>query len=100
MGRENLQVLNPRGMLLQKITRRAPLPRLDDFNEKKIGVLNNAHPGGEVLWPYVEKSLKKSIPNIELRSWRVPHRHSPERKEPQIKELAEYSDAVIVSLAG
>ena len=52
-----------------------------------------------MLWPYIEEALKKRIPNIELRSWIVPHRYPSERKEPQIRELTEFSDAVIASMA-
>ncbi|MAG14673.1 MAG: hypothetical protein CL874_02155 [Dehalococcoidales bacterium] len=95
-----MQVLNPRGKLLQKVTRKATSRRLNDLNGKKIGILNNTFPGGEVLWPYIEEALKKRIPNIELRSWIVPHRYPSERKEPQIRELTEFSDAVIASMAG
>ena len=100
MGKENLRILNPRGKLLREITLRASSRRLDDLNGKKLGVLNNTHPGGEVLWPYVEEALRKRFPNTELRSWKVPHRYPSERKEPLIRELVEYSDAVIASTAG
>jgi hypothetical protein len=100
MAGVNLPVLNPRGKLLEKVTRRAASRHLDDLNGKKIGVLNNTHPGGEILWPYVEEALKERLPNIEMRSWKVPHRFPAERKEPNIKALAEFSDAVIASMAG
>jgi hypothetical protein len=100
MAGVNLHVVNPGGTVFEKVTRRAASRRLDDLNGKKIGVLNNTHPGGEILWPYVEEALKERLPSIELRSWKVPHRYPPERKETPIKELAEYSDAVIASMAG
>ena len=89
-----LKVLTPRG----KIAETAQIPasrRLGELRGKKIGVLNNSKIGGEMLLPYLEEALKKRIPSIQLRIWKVPFAASQDLKEPKLKEIAEYSDGVI-----
>ena len=94
-SRVTLKVLNPRGIVTER--REVSLSnRLGDLNGKKIGVLNNTKIGGEMLLPYLIETLNKRSPTIQLRTWRIPTSLSPDQREPRVRELAEYSDGVIV----
>ena len=89
-----LKVLNPRGEV-ESAPQVSASPRLSALSGKKIGILNNGKAGGELLLPYLEAALKKRIPNVELRMWRVPFANPPATKEPKLKEIVQYSDGVI-----
>jgi hypothetical protein len=88
-----ITVLNPRGLSPggEKITAAAPLSGLQG---KKIGILNNLKSGGAALLSHIEEALTSEVPDIELRTWRVPFAASPEEKAPRLKEMAGYSDGV------
>ena len=90
-----LRVFNPRAEV-ESTPQVAALPRLSALTGKKIGIISNGKPGGEMLLPYLEETLKKRIPDVELRKWLVPFAESPDFKEPRLKEAAEYGDGVIV----
>lgn len=89
-----LRVLNPRGQVDSKPQVSASR-RLSDLAGKKIAILNNGKAGGDLLLPYLEEALKRRIPHLELRTWRVPFAQPPDVKEPLIKEIAAYADGVI-----
>ena len=89
-----LEVLSPRGRVVEKAGG-ATLGRLSDLSGRKIGVLNNTKSGGEMLLPYLEEALKRRIPTLQLRTWRIPFAFPPELKEPRINDIVEYSDGVI-----
>ncbi len=97
-GRVTLKVLNPRGKE-SEIAQISATQQLKDLSGKKIGILNNTKSGGNALLPYVEESLKRRIPYIELRTWNVPFMLSPDVKAPRLKEIADYSDGVIALMA-
>ncbi len=90
----SLKVLNPRGNIPQ-VTTTSISERLSSLSGKKIGVLDNTKTGGEALLPYLEQALKRQVPTIQLRTWKVPFMMSPELKEPRLREIADYSDGVI-----
>lgn len=89
----SLTVLSPRGML-PKIEQVAAARSLSGLSGKKIGILNNTKSGGDEILSYIEKTLRKQIPDIELRTWRVPVGLSPDSKKPLLEQIAEYSDGV------
>ena len=89
-----LQVMNPRGKTSQ-VVKKPISPRLETLESKKIGVINNTKSGGQILWPYVEADLKKRYPGIEFQSWRIGFAFLQERKEPLLREVADYADAVV-----
>ena len=94
MSKVTLRVLNPRAEV-ESVPQVSALPRLGNLTGKKIGILSNSKPGGEMLLPYLEEALKKRIPDVELRTWRVVFGRSPDVKEPMLKEVAGYGDGVI-----
>jgi hypothetical protein len=89
-----LKVLNPRGRrpAIDEIPAVSPIGGLEG---KKIGILNNAKGGGEEILSFIEKALTEKIPDIRLRTWRVPFAMIPSEKEPRLKEIADYSDGVL-----
>ena len=89
-----LTVLIPRGEI-EDISYVPPSPRLSSLAGKKIGILNSGKPGGEMLLPYIEEALKKRVPSIKLRTWKVPYGQPQQEKMPALRELASYSDGVI-----
>ena len=94
MGHLELRVLNPRGKV-SRTPQSLVSPGLGKLTGKKIGILWNGKPMGEVLLPFVEEALKKQLPNTEIRKWIVPISQSDDLKAPKIKEIAEYADGVI-----
>ncbi len=90
----SLKVFSSRGKI-ESNPQASISPRLDKLNGKKIGILNNSKVGGEMLLPYLEEALKKRVPDVELRTWRVLLANMPDVKEPQLREIAEYADGVI-----
>lgn len=89
-----LEVLNPRARILEK-AKDSTSKRLDSLNGKKIGILDNTKPAAAVLAPYYKEVLKKRFPDIQFRTWIIPLALKQELKEPGLKEMAEWSDAVI-----
>ena len=94
VSKVTLNVFNPRAEF-ESIPQVSVSPRLDKLTGKRIGILSNGKAGGEMLLPYLEEALKKRIPDIELRMWRVGFARLPDAKEPILKEIAEYADGVI-----
>lgn len=89
-----LEVLNPRARIHEKVQKTIS-ERLDTLNGKKIGILDNGKPAAGLLTPYYEEALKRRFPNIQFRTWSVPLALKQELKEPRLKEMAHWSDAVI-----
>ena len=89
-----LEVLNPRGEV-ESTPQVSASPRLGSLAGKKIGIVTNGKPGGEMLLPYVQEEMMKRIPGIEFRKWLAPHQVSPAVKEPILKEVVAYADGVI-----
>jgi hypothetical protein len=93
-----LSVLNPRGE--SEATAMSPAaPRLKDLKGKKIGILRMRIQAGEVLFPHLEQALKNRAPEAEWRIWEVPFSRGPESRAARLKEIADNSDGVIISLA-
>ena len=92
-----LTVCNPRGGL-ETPAMVSPSPRLQSLNGKKIGVLMFSLWGlAETLLPQLKDALRKRVDRIEFREWSA---FMPlESKEARLKEIAEYSDGIIVLLA-
>jgi hypothetical protein len=88
-----LEVLDPRAEHLTQPP--APISRrLDSLSENKIGILNNTKEGARVFQPYLMKLLKEAEPNLQLRIWTVPY-NDYAGKEKHLREMVEWSDAVI-----
>lgn len=89
----SLEVLDPRA----ELSTPPPAPitaRLGSLSQKKIGLLNNTKEGARALQPYLEKLLKEAEPTLQLKTWTIPYNDYP-GKEKEMKDLAEWSDAVI-----
>ena len=90
-----LEVLNPRARILEK-AKDSISKRLDSLNGKKIGILDNGKPAASYLRPIIRRYLKAvSQKNIQFRTWIIPLALKQELKEPGLKEMADWSDAVI-----
>ena len=99
MSKSNVEltVCNPRGGL-ETPAMISPSPRLQSLDGKKIGVWMFSLWGlAETLLPQLEDALRKRVDGIEFREWSA--MMPVESKEARLKEIAEYSDAVIVLLA-
>ncbi len=92
-----LTVNNPRGEF-ETLRMVSPSPRLQNLNGKKIGILKFGTGAGlaEELLPQLEDALRKRVGRIEFREW--PAFIAPELREARSKEIAEYSDGIIVLL--
>ena len=92
-----LTVYNPRGEF-ETLRMVSPSPRLQSLHGKKIGVLKFGTGAGlaEALLPQLESALKKRVGRIDFREW--PAFIAPELREARSKEIAEYSDGIIVLL--
>jgi hypothetical protein len=92
-----LTVLNPRGE-----TGGAPLappsPRLKDLAGKRIGIIENRIPTGEMLFPLLEKALRERAPATEFRVWDLPISASRENRDARLKEVADDSDGVVLGM--
>jgi hypothetical protein len=91
-----LTVCNPRGGLETPLMV-SPSPRLHSLDGKKIGVLMFSLWGlAETLLPQLKDALRKRVDGIEFREWSA---FMPaDSKEARLKEVAEYSDGIIVLL--
>ena len=92
-----IPVLNPRGKI-EKISRFPAAKRLDTLAGKKIGVLKFTGNWGltEELLPLAQDIIKNRMPGVQFREWSMMGGVS---REERLKEIVEYSDAVIVMLA-
>ena len=91
-----LNVHNPRGKI-KTVPRFPASPRLTSINGKKIGVLKFGVWGiTETLWPRLEEALKNQAKDIQFREWSF--MGGPGSRDARLKEMAEYSDGVIVML--
>jgi hypothetical protein len=92
-----LTVYNPRGEF-EAPRMVSPSPRLKSLDGKRIGVLKFGTGAGlaEALLPQLESALKKRVGRIDFREW--PAFIAPELREARCKEIAEYSDGIIVLL--
>jgi hypothetical protein len=92
-----LQVYNPRGVV-EDVPPISTAPRLKDLNGKKIGLLTNRIPVGQIFFPYLEKSLENRIPGAEFRTWEMLMSGDVEARNARLKEVADNSDGVIVAM--
>ena len=88
-----LNVLSPKGDV--KVSKTSNSTRLSSLDGKKIGILENNKPGALMLLPYLEEGIKKLVSGVEIRVWKIPRHWSDEEKEPLLKEMTGYADAVI-----
>jgi hypothetical protein len=93
-----LRVLNPRGEAENKVIMPAS-PRFKDLKGKKIGVIGLKMPVGETFFPRLESALRNQAPGAEWRIWDVPFAGGPEARLAKLKEIADNSDGVVISLA-
>jgi hypothetical protein len=90
-----LKVYNPRGKS-KKAPRFPASPRLKSINGKKIGILKFGVWGiTEKLWPRLKETLKERSDDVQFREWSFT---SPASRIERLKEIAEYSDGVIVMM--
>jgi hypothetical protein len=68
-GNVELEVLNPEGRIVDKGTKLAP--RLKTLEGKRIGLVWNGKPNGNVLLNEVGKLIKERYPTAEVVSHRV-----------------------------
>jgi hypothetical protein len=95
--KQKLTVCNPRGEF--RIPRFvSPSPRLQNLDGKKIGILLFGTGAGlaEELLPQLKDALRKRISRIDFREW--PAFIAAASREARLKEIAEYSDGIIVLL--
>jgi hypothetical protein len=93
-----LRVFNPRGEAENDVIIPAS-PRLKDLKGKKIGIIGLRMPVGETFFPRLENALKNQAPGAEWRVWDIPFTGNPEARMAKLKEIADNSDAVVISLA-
>jgi hypothetical protein len=93
-----LKVLNPRGEPESNVILPAA-PRLKSLKGKKIGIIGLKMPVGETFFPRLESALKDQAPGAEWRVWDVSFTGGPEARLAKLKEIADNSDGVVISLA-
>lgn len=98
MAKVTLEVMNPRGEV-ESLPGATLSPRLDTLVGKRVGILFNGKPGGKMLMPHIETALKSRAAGIQFRDWLVHYQEPPETKDPKLKEIAGYSDGVIVLIS-
>jgi hypothetical protein len=95
--RFHLRVLNPTGG-----AEGSPLmpnaPRLKDLNGKKIGILRNRVPVGQIFYPYLDKALKSRMPGAEFHTWEMSVLADSDARAAKLREVADNSDGVIVAM--
>ncbi|MFC1495522.1 hypothetical protein ACFL6W_09590 [Thermodesulfobacteriota bacterium] len=96
--RTELRVLNPRGK-----TEENPLmpvsPRLKDLKGKKIGIIRIRIQAGEVLFPYLEKTLKELAPSTKWDVLEMLFIEDPEERAAWFKKMVDPYDGIVISLA-
>jgi len=92
-----LSVLNPRGRT-EGLSLTLNAPRLKDLKGKKIGILRNRVPVGQIFYPYLDKALKNRMPDAEFRIWEISVLSGADARRAKLKEIADNSDAVIVAM--
>jgi hypothetical protein len=95
-GQTQIRVLNPTGS--SEVAAIPNAPRLKDLNGKKIGILRNRVPVGQIFYPYLDKALRNRMPNAEFRTWEMSVLASADARAANLREVAENSDAVIVAM--
>jgi hypothetical protein len=93
-----LKVFNPRGESENTAIRPAS-PRLKDLKGKKIGLIGHRMPVKETFFERLESDLKKKVPGAIWRVWDIPFTGGPEARLARLKEIADNSDGVVISLA-
>jgi hypothetical protein len=93
----HLKVMNPTGgaegpSLLPNA------PRLKSLDGKKIGILRNRVPVGQIFYPYLDKALKSRMPGAEFRTWEISVLGDADFRAAKLKEIADSSDGVIVAM--
>ena len=63
MGEVTLEVLDPTGVTIAK--KKSLAPRLETLEGKKIGLVWNRKPNGDVLLDEIGKVLKERYPSVE-----------------------------------
>jgi hypothetical protein len=92
-----LRVFNPRG---EVDSERIPVsPRLKDLNGKKIGIVRNRVPVGEIFSPLLEKALKDRVPGADWQIWHIPLTQDTDLRKAKLKEVADSSDGVVIGMA-
>jgi hypothetical protein len=92
-----LKVLNPTG-ITERLSFMPNAPRLRSLNGKKIGILKNRVPVGQIFYPYLDKALKNRMPGAEFRTWEMSVLGDANARAAKLKEAADKSDAVIVAM--
>ena len=91
-----LKICSPRGRV-ETVPRFPASPRLKGINGKNIGVLKFGVWGiAEKLWPRLKEALQARSENVQFREWS--YLSNPSSRGASLKEIAEYSDGVIVLL--
>jgi hypothetical protein len=93
-----LEVFNPRGVAESDVIIPTS-PRLKDLNGKKIGIIGLRMPVGETFFPRLENALRNRAPGTDWRVWDVPFTGGAEARKAKLKEIADDSDGVVISLA-
>jgi len=70
-----------------------PAPRLEDLNNKKVGLFWNGKPGGNVVLDSIGALLQCRYESIQLKFFNAGFPAAPE----MIKQMAAESDVVIVA---
>jgi hypothetical protein len=92
----NLKVLNPTGKSEIPLIRNAP--RLKNLDGKRIGILRNRVPVGQIFYPYLDRALRNRMPNTEFRTWEMSVLGDADARAAKLREVADNSDAVIVAM--
>jgi hypothetical protein len=88
-----LNVLNPVSDV--HVVNTSTSTRLSSLEGKRIGILENNKPGALMLLPFLQQGIKKQVPHVEMRVWKIPRHWSEAEKEPLLREIAGYGDAFI-----
>jgi hypothetical protein len=73
-------------------------PRLKSLHGKKIGILKNRVPVGQIFYPHLDKALKSRMPGAEFRTWEISVLGDAEARAAKLGEIADNSDGVIVAM--
>jgi hypothetical protein len=73
-------------------------PRLKSLHGKKIGILKNRVPVGQIFYPYLDEALKSRMPGAEFRTWEISVLGDAEARAEKLREIADNSDGVIVAM--
>ena len=65
-----------------------------DLSRHRESAISQKETVQEIL-SFIDKALVEKVPDIQLRTWRVPFAMVPSEKEPRLKEIADYSDGIL-----